>query len=193
MYTKLSAVAALVVVAAFVVSGMASAGHTAAHQRATQAAMTRHITSLGYPYTTATCQGKGRRTHGTYAAFRCVANGTVGSMTRSWTVWAKPLRGGWCGSAFSLKTCHRLTAPVYGSEDKCDPDARGSYCSLSSDTAAVLDRYLYGRNPQRGEDENNSCTPSGPNAYYCVTDGPSYTVTWTKASYGWLPRGVTHG
>jgi hypothetical protein len=33
MYTKLSAVAALVVAAAFVATGMASAGHTTAHQR----------------------------------------------------------------------------------------------------------------------------------------------------------------
>jgi hypothetical protein len=33
MYTKLSAVAALVVAAAVVASGTASAGHTAAHQR----------------------------------------------------------------------------------------------------------------------------------------------------------------
>ena len=194
MYTKLSAVAALVVVAAFVASGTASAGQANAASssklRATPAAMAGNITSLGYPYTTATCQGKGRRTHGTYAAFRCVANGTVGSMTRSWTVWAKPLRGGWCGSAFSLKTCHRLTAPVYGSEHKCNGNGEG--CPFSSDTAAALDRYLYGFSPnQRGLGDD--CTRSGPNAYECRTlAGPRYTVTWTKASYGWLPR-VTHG
>ena len=77
MYNKLSAVAALVVVAAFVASGTASAGQanaaSSSRLRATKAAMARHITSLGYPYTHAVCHGRGKRTHGTYAAFRCVA------------------------------------------------------------------------------------------------------------------------
>lgn len=180
MYTtKLSAVAALVVVAAFVASGTASAGHTAAHQRATQAAMARHITSLGYPYTTAFCHGKGKRKHGTYAAFRCVAKGTVDSVTRSWTVWAKPLSRGWCGSAWSLKTCHRLTAPVYGSEDKCNGNGRA--CSLSSDTLAALFRRI-----PAADREGESCSPPDLTDTYTCDPG-NWTVTWTKASYGWLP------
>ena len=190
MYTKLSAVAALVVVAAFVASGTASAGQanaaSSSRLRATPVAMAGNITGLGYPYSGAVCQGRGKRKHGTYAAFRCVARATVDQIPRSWTVWAKPLRGGWCGSAFSLKTCHRLTAPVYGSEHKCN--SNGSRCSLSSDTAAALDAYLYGGpGYTRGHETTNSCTSSGTNAYNCATLDGSYTVAWTKASYGWLP------
>ena len=64
-----------------------------AHARATPAAMARHITSLGYPCTKAACHGKGKRKHGTYTAFRCVAKGTVHSGTLSWALWAKLLRG----------------------------------------------------------------------------------------------------
>ena len=193
MYTKLSAVAALVVVAAFVASGTASAGQanaaSSSRLRATPVAMAGDITSLGYPYSGAVCQGRGERKHGTYAAFRCVARATVDDIARSWTVWAKPLRGawGWCGSAFSLKTCHRFAAPVYGSEHKCN--SNGSRCSLSSDTAAALDAYLYD-----GPGYELLCTTSGTNTYIC-TDGSrrpgaggTWTVAWTKASYGWLPE-----
>jgi hypothetical protein len=139
--------------------------------RATTAAMARHITSLGYPYTTATCQGLGKRKHHTYAAFRCVAKGTViyyEPMGLSLTLWAKPLRGGWCGSAFSLKTCHRLTMPVYGSEDYW---------------AAAVNAHVYG-GPQPPNKEDIVCQPSGTNTYACSA---GYTVAWTKASYGWLP------
>lgn len=151
--------------------------------RATPTAMARHIAGLGYPYTRATCHGEGTRKHGTYAAFRCVAKGTVHYVTLSLTLWAKPLRGSWCGSATSLKTCHRLTAPIYGSEDKCEPNV--SYCSLSSDTEAALAAHLYG-GPSTGDDF--ICKASGTNTYTCVTGGTSYTVAWTKASYGWLPK-----
>jgi hypothetical protein len=186
MYTKLSAVAALVVVAAFVASGTASAGQTNAASssrlRATPAAMASHITSLGYrpwPNATATCHGKGKRKHGTYPAFRCVATAIVGDFPRrSWTVWAKPLRGGWCGSAFSLKTCHRLTAPVYGSENKCNGNGNG--CSGSSDTSVAVWRIsMASRGPY--------CTPSGTNTYTCEDENGTWTVVWTEASYGWLP------
>src|SRR6476661_166591 len=136
--------------------------------RATPAAMVRHIISLGYrPYgapRSATCHGKSKRKHGTYPAFRCVATGAVGDgPTRSWTVWAKPLRGGWCGSAFSLKTCHRLTAPVYGNEDKCNWN--GSFCSGSSDTSVALLRI----SPQPGR--HPYCTPSRTNTYTCENPG----------------------
>ena len=195
MYNKLSAGAALVVVAAFAASGAASAGQanaaSSSRLRATPVAMAGDITSLGYPYSGAVCQGRGERKHGTYAAFRCVARATVDDIARTWTVWAKPLRGawGWCGSALSLKTCHRFAAPVYGSEHKCN--SNGSRCSLSSDTAAALDAYLYdGPGYTRGAETKNSCTASGTNAYKCATPEGSYTVAWTKASYGWLPEGT---
>jgi hypothetical protein len=185
MHTKLSAGAALIVVAAFVASGTASAGQanaaSSSRLRATPAAIARHITSLGYPYATATCHGKGKREHGTYAAFRCVAKGTVNSTTRSWTVWAKPLRAGWCGSAFSLKTCHRLTAPVYGSEDKCNGNGRA--CSPSSDTLAALLRRIPAAD-REGEAKTSSCYSD---TYTCESPGKTWTVAWTKASYGWLP------
>jgi hypothetical protein len=188
MYTKLSAVAALVVVAAFVASGTASAGQanaaSSSRLRATPAAMARHIISLGYRAygapRSATCHGKGKRKHGTYPAFRCVATGAVGDGSpRSWTVWAKPLRGGWCGSAFSLKTCHRLIAPVYGSEDKCN--GNGNVCSGSSDTSVALLRI----SPQPGR--SPYCTPSGTNTYTCENPSGTWTVAWREASYGWLP------
>jgi hypothetical protein len=111
--------AALVVLIALAGVGAAEAAQTIAvaraQIRATPAAMARHIRSLGYPYTRATCHGKGTRKHHTYAAFRCVIKGTViyyAPLAWSLTLWAKPLRGGWCGSAFSLKTCHRLRVPV---------------------------------------------------------------------------------
>jgi hypothetical protein len=185
MYTKLSAVGALVVVAAFVASGTASAGQanaaSSSQPRATPAAMARHITDLGYrlwPNAAATCYGKGKRKHGTYPAFRCVATAIVGDFPR-WrlTVWAKPLRGGWCGSAFSLKTCHRLTAPVYGRENKCNGDGNG--CSPSSDTSVAVWRISMARPP--------SCTPSGINTYTCEDANGTWTVVWREASYGWLP------
>lgn len=206
MYNKLSAGAALVVVAAFVASGTASAGQANAASsslRATPAAMARHITSLGYPYSHAVCHGRGKPKNDTYAAFRCVAKGTVNRSKptrgapprpmRSWTVWAKPLRRGWCGSAFSLKTCHRLTAPVYGSENKCDWD--GNYCSSSSDTSAALTAAC--RRSEAGCTHGDAgdeilCTTSGTNTYICIGSrrsgaGGTWTVAWTKASYEWLP------
>lgn len=155
--------------------------------RATPGAMARHITSLGYPYTHATCHGKGKRKHHTYAAFQCVATGTViyyDPLSWSLTLWAKPLRGGWCGSALSLKTCHRLTVPVYGSENKCASDS--NLCDHhSSDTNAALNAHLYG-GPQPANTEDILCEPSGTNTYTCYGT-PNYTVAWTKASYGWLP------
>ena len=144
--------------------------------------MARHITSLGYPYTKATCHGKGIRKHGTYAAFRCVAKGTVHYETLNYnglTLWAKPLRRGWCGSAFSFKTCHRLTVPVYGSENKCASDS--NLCSLSSDTNAALNAHI------GSHSDDFPCEPSGTNTYTCTSGNTSYTVIWTKASYGWLP------
>ena len=156
--------------------------------RATPVAMARHITSLGYPYTTASCHGKGTRKHGTYVAFRCVAKGTVRywdqkntvhHLARSWTLWAKSLRAGWCASANSLNTCHRLTAPVYGSEDKCN--SNGSYCSRSSDTGVALAAHFYVKGT------GYLCSSSGTDIYTCLAGSDTETVAWTKASYGWLP------
>ena len=187
MYTKLSAVAALVVAGAFVATGTASAGQanaaSSSRLRATPVAMASHITNLGYPYTHAVCHGRGKRKDGNYGAFRCAARGTVRGVTRSWTVWAKPLSRGWCGSAWSLKTCHRLTAPVYGSEDKCNGDPG---CSDSSDTLVAIARRLGAAATLH--DRAPYCQPSGTNVYDCNNArGPSFTVAWTKASYGWLP------
>jgi hypothetical protein len=166
--------------------------------RARPAAIAHHITSLGYPYTKATCHGLGKRKHRAYAAFRCVVKGTViyyAPLAWSLTLWARPLRGGgWCGSAFSLKTCHRLTMPVYGNENKCATNS--NLCDHhSSDTNAALNAHLY-HGPQPANTEDYLCKPSGTNTYACNAGSTQYTVSWAKASYGWLPtvtRPVTVG
>ena len=125
------------------------------------------------PANHAVCDGRGKRKDGTYAGVplrrqwgqstRCAG---VGRSGRSHSA------AGWCGSAFSLKTCHRLTAPVYGSEDKCNGDGYG--CSFSSDTLAALLAHHVGLRSLRSP----NCKPSGWNTYTCEHG----STTWTVAS-----------